>query len=92
MTVTPTRAQRRRARAIRRALRRAHRRPLTLRVRELLATGQTPEQVADALAPVIDALLPLGALGPIGAVAEVLDGPIAWWLVKLIAAECQRAR
>lgn len=92
MTVTPTRQQRQRARAIRRQLRRAHRRPLTLRVRELLGQGQTPEQVADALAPMIDALLPLAALGPIGVVAEVLDGPVAWFLVRLIAAELTRSR
>ena len=92
MIVQPTRQQRQRARTIRRQLRRAHRRPLTLRVRELLGQGQTPEQVASTLAPLIDALLPLAALGPIGVIAEVLDGPVAWFLVRLVAAECQRAR
>lgn len=89
MIVSPTPADRKRARAIRARLRREHRRPLALRARELLGEGMTPEEVASTLAPVIDALVPLGAFGPVGMAAEVLDGPVAWVVVWLIAKECQ---
>ena len=82
MVVQPTRADRKRARAIRARLRREHRRPLALRARELLGEGMTPEEVASTL-------VPLGALGPIGAVAEIVDGAVAWVIVWLIAKECQ---
>ncbi len=91
MVVQPTRADRKRARAIRARLRREHRRPLALRARELLGEGMTPEEVASTLAPVIDALVPLGALGPIGVVAEIVDGPIAWVVVLIVAREVARA-
>lgn len=92
MIVSPTPADRKRARAIRARLKREHRRPLTLRARELLGEGMTPEEVASTLAPVIDALVPLGALGPVGMAAELVDGVIAWVVVLIVAREVQRAR
>lgn len=91
MIVSPTPADRKRARAIRARLRREHRRPLALRARELLGEGMTPEEVASTLAPVIDALVPLGALGPVGMAAELVDGVIAWVVVLIVAREVARA-
>lgn len=88
LLTTSTPEQRARARALRKQIqkaKRAHRRPLFVKIRELLSSGMTPEHIANTLAPVIDQLLPLAALGPVGVVVEVFDGPVAWLTVYAIA-------
>lgn len=91
MTVTPTPAQRRRAREIRASLQREHRRALGDRARELLATGGTREEIARTIATRIDALIPLAELGPVGVVAEALDGVVLYLLAWIVVGEVLRA-
>ena len=91
MTVQPTPEQRRRARAIRRQLRTSHRRTLGDRARELLATGGTREEIARTIATRLDALIPLAELGPVGVVAEALDGVVLYLLAWIVVGEVMRA-
>ncbi len=48
--------------------------------------GHTDDQIAREIAGVIDSLIPAGLFGPVGMVAEVLDGPIAYAIARLILA------
>lgn len=53
-------------------------------------SGQTDDEVARNLATAVDVLLPFGAFGPVGMVAEVLDGPIAYAIARLILASVKK--
>ena len=92
MIVTPTRDQRRRARAIRRQLQREHRRTIGDRARELLASGGSREDIARTIAATLDTMIPLAELGPVGVVAEALDGVVLYLLAWIVVGEVMRGR
>lgn len=92
MTVTPTPDQRRRARAIRRQLQREHRRTIGDRARKLLAAGGSREEITRTIATTLDAMIPLAELGPVGVVAEALDGVVLYLLAWIVVGEVMRAR
>ena len=87
-----TPAHRGRARALRRRIPYAHRRTLGNQARELLAAGGSKEEVARQIATTLDALLPLGAMGPLGVVLEAVDGVVLHLVALIIIGEVERAQ
>ena len=59
-------------------------------VRAQRAAGRTDDDLARHVADNVDGLLPLGAFGPVGMVAEVMDGPIAYAIARLILASVRK--
>jgi len=56
----------------------------------LRADGVDDDEIARTVAVWVDDLLPLGIFGPVGMVAEVLDGPIAYAIARLILASVKK--
>lgn len=53
-------------------------------------SGLTDDEIARVVAAEVDALLPLGIFGPVGAIAELVDGPVAYVVARLILASVKR--
>jgi hypothetical protein len=46
--------------------------------------GEDPDAIVHAVVEAIDAAVPWAVLGPVGALVEVVDGPIAEFIARLI--------
>jgi hypothetical protein len=57
-------------------------------IEHLLDKGLSEEDTAKEVADILDALIPLDGLGPIGQILELIDGPTILLIVKAI----QKAR
>jgi hypothetical protein len=81
---------RQRIRAARRRLPTQHLKP---GIRAQLSAGMSPEAIARAVADAVDRLIAFDALvpGPVGAVAEVLDGPVIYAAALVLVREVRRA-
>ena len=55
-------------------------------IEKYLDQGMSADDVVEEVAEVLDALIPLDALGPVGQVLETLDGPAILLIVKAIIA------
>lgn len=51
---------------------------------DLHDAGKSPDEIVHEVVVAIDAAVPWAALGPVGALVEVLDGPIAEFIAGLI--------
>ncbi len=65
-------------------------RDLRRNIESLRDDGLSDDGIARTVAVWVDALLPLGTFGPVGMVAEVLDGPIAYAIARLILASVKK--
>lgn len=63
---------------------------LRLRVHDLRRVGKTDDEIAAGVARDVDALVPAGVFGPVGAVVEALDGPVVYLIARLILATVRR--
>ena len=57
---------------------------VTKHVVDGLAAGKTPEQIANDVVDVVDAAIPLSALGPVGMAIDAIDGPIIKAVIHLV--------
>lgn len=55
-------------------------------IEKYLDQGMDADDVAKEVSEVLDALIPLDALGPVGKILETLDGPTILLIVKAIIA------
>lgn len=55
-------------------------------IEKYLDEGKSTDDVVKEVAEVLDALIPLDALGPVGQILETLDGPAILLIVKAIIA------
>lgn len=55
-------------------------------IEKYLDEGKSIDDVVKEVSEVLDALIPLDALGPAGEVLELLDGPAIYLIVKAIIA------
>jgi hypothetical protein len=77
-------------RAARRRLPTAHLKP---GIRAQLSAGMSPEAVARAVADAVDGLIAFDRIvpGPVGVVAELLDGPVIYAAALVLVREVRRA-
>ena len=54
-----------------------------------LDRGMTADEAAHEVAEVLDAMIPLNQLGPVGMVLEALDGPMIFGIVSFVQ-KCRR--
>ncbi len=55
-------------------------------IEKYLDEGKSTDDVVKEVSEVLDALIPLGALGPAGEILELLDGPAIYLIVRAIIA------
>jgi formaldehyde-activating enzyme involved in methanogenesis len=77
-------------RAARRRLPTAHLKP---GIRAQLTAGMSPEAIARAVADAVDGLIAFDRIvpGPVGVVAELLDGPVIYAAALVLVCEVRRA-